>query len=182
MRKKATYLCFFMLFVVMAVSAEALSLVVEKVEDGDTIVVLLRGKSERLQLQGIDAPEDVENAKLKRDIKVTGLDRATLQSLGVAATQHLRSLVKPGDSVQVSGNFDQRDRYGRILVTAVDRAGNSLNELMVRNGYAMMTRYGTIDAVLKARLEKLESDAIASQQGLWGENRKTALIWSGLKN
>jgi len=167
---------------ITTVSAETLSLVVEKVEDGDTIVVTLKGKSERLQLQGIDAPEDVENAKLKRDVKVTGLDSAILQSLGMAATQHLRSLVKPGDNLQISGNFDQRDRYGRILVVAMDRAGNSLNELMVRNGYAMMTRYGTIDAVLKARLEKLESDAIASKQGLWGDNRKVALTWSGLEN
>ncbi len=187
MRKSTIYLSsstllFTLLFAVTTVSAETLSLVVEKVEDGDTIVVTLKGKSERLQLQGIDAPEDVENAKLTRDIKVTGLGSAALLPLGVAATQHLRSLVKPGDSLQMSGNFDQRDRYGRILVAAVDAAGKSLNELMVQNGYAIMTRYGAVEADLKGRLEKLESEAIASKRGLWGERRSTAIAWSGLAN
>ena len=183
MRKQLTYLASVVLFfAATVVSAETLQLVVEKVEDGDTIVVTLNGKTERLQLQGIDAPEDVENAKLKRDIKVTGLDSATLLPLGVAATQYLQMLVKPGDSLQVSGHFDQRDRYGRILVTAVDATGNSLNERMVQDGFAILTRYGKIEAKLKTRLERLESEAIAAKQGLWSEAALVARAWSGRKN
>lgn len=188
MRKQLTRLSYavlpftLLLFAVTVASAETLQLVVEKVEDGDTIIVTLKGKAERLQLQGIDAPEDVENAKLKRDIKVTGLDSATLLPLGVAATQHLQMLVKPGDSLQVSGHFDQRDRYGRILVIAVNGAGGSLNERMVQDGFAILTRYGKIEAKLKARLESLESEAIASKHGLWGERTEVAQAWSGRKN
>jgi len=187
MRKRVFYLSptallFVLLLAVTGASAETLSLVIEKVEDGDTIVATLKGKPERLQLQGIDAPEDVENAKLQRDIKVTGLDSATLLPLGVAATRHLRTLLKPGDIVQVSGSFDQRDRYGRILVVAVEGSGRSLNERMVNDGYAVVTHYGVIEAGLKARLEKLESEAIASKRGLWGESAEAALIWSGRKN
>lgn len=171
-----------LLFAVSTVSAETLSLPVEKVEDGDTIIATLNGKPERLQLQGIDAPEDVDNAKLKRDIKVTGLDGATLLPLGVAATRHLQGLVKPGDTLQFNGDFAQRDRYGRILVIAVDGDGRSLNELMVQDGYAIMTRYGAIESALKARLEKLESEAITAKRGLWGDNRAVAITWSGLEN
>jgi len=187
MRKKVTCLYpvalfFMLLFVVSTVSAETLSLAVEKVEDGDTIMATLNGKSERLQLQGIDAPEDVENAKLKRDIKVTGLDSATLLPLGAAATRHLQELVKVGETLQFNGDFAQRDRYGRILVVAINSDGRSLNELMVQNGYAIMTRYGAIEPGLKARLEKLESEAVASKRGLWGENRAATITWSGLKN
>jgi len=185
MRKKATCctsvaLLFALLLAVTGVSAGTLSLVIEKVEDGDTIVVALKGKPERLQLQGIDAPEDVENAKLQRDIKVTGLGSATLLPLGLKATRHLRTLLKPGDIVQASGRFDQRDRYGRVLVVVVDASGRSLNEQMVRDGYAVVTHYGVIEAGLKARLEKLESEAIASKRGLWGESAEAALI--GRKN
>jgi len=171
-----------LLFAVSTTSAEVLSLAVEKVEDGDTVIATLNGKPERLQLQGIDAPEDVENAKLMRDIKVTGLDRATLLPLGAAATRHLRGLVKPGELLQFTGDFTQRDKYGRILVIAATADGHSLNELMVQHGYAIMSRYGAIEPKLKARLERLESEAIASKQGLWGESRAVAITWSGLKN
>jgi len=185
MRRVMTCLCPMVLSLLLAassVSAETLSLVIEKIEDGDTLVVTLKGKVERLQLQGIDAPEDVDNAKLKRDIKVTGLDSAALLPLGVAATRHLQMLIEPGESLQVSGDLAKRDRYGRILVVAVDTAGHSLNERMVQDGYAVMTRYGKIEAKLKARLESLESEAIASKRGLWGEASEAALAWSGRKN
>ena len=170
------------LLVASTALAETRSLVVEKIEDGDTIVVLLNGKPERLQLQGIDAPEDVENAKLQRDIKVTGLEPATLLPLGRAASRHLQSLAKPGDTLQVSGHFGQRDRYGRILVVAEGAAGRSLNEQMVQDGYAVVTRYGTMEAALKAQLERAESEAIALKRGLWGEAPEVALSWSGRKN
>ncbi len=183
MRKELIYPCFAaLLFAATALSAETLQLVVEKVEDGDTIIVTLKGKAERLQLQGIDAPEDVDNAKLKRDIKVTGLDAATLLPLGVAATQHLQMLIKPGDNLQVSGHFDQRDRYGRIVVTVNDAAGSSLNERMVQDGFAILTRYGKIEAGLKARLASLEAEAIANKRGLWSEATEVARAWSGRKN
>ncbi len=175
-------ICCAVLLMATAASAERRSLVVEKIEDGDTIVAMLNGQPERLQLQGIDAPEDVENAKLQRDIKLTGLESATLLPLGRAATRHLQSLIKPGDTLQVSAHFEQRDRYGRILVVAEDAAGRSLNERMVRDGYAIVTRYGAIDAALKARLEHAESEAIASKRGLWGETAGVALTWSGRKN
>ncbi|MCF6355946.1 MAG: thermonuclease family protein [Candidatus Polarisedimenticolaceae bacterium] len=170
------------LLIASVASAETRSLVVEKIEDGDTIVVMLNGKPERLQLQGIDAPEDVENAKLQRDIKVTGLEPAVLLPLGRAATRHLQSLVKPGDTLQVSGHFGQRDRYGRILVVAEDAAGRSLNERMVQDGYAVVTRYGVMEAALKAQLERAESEAIASKRGLWREASEVAQNWSGRKN
>ena len=160
-------------------AAETRAIVIDKVEDGDTILAHLNGKPERLQLIGIDAPEDTDNAKLQRDLKVTGLDVQILLSLGHDATTHLRSLVQQGDSLRVSGLFDQRDRYGRIPVVAVDQAGRSLNELMVQEGYAIAMRRGEIEVELKARLQTLESEAIAERRGLWGKAHEAALAWSG---
>ena len=171
------FLC--LLFSTFSVSAETQSLVIDKVEDGDTIVALINGKPERLQLIGIDAPEDTDNAKLQRDLKVTGLDAQTLLSLGLDATSHLQSLVQRGDTLLVSGRFDQRDRYGRIPVVAVDAAGRSINEIMVKDGYAVVMRRGVIEAELKVRLETLEAESIAYQRGLWGKAREAALAWSG---
>ncbi len=163
-------------------SAETRTLVIEGVEDGDTLLARLNGRPERLQLAGIDAPEDTDNAKLKRDIKVTGLDARTLLALGRDATAHLRSLVQKGDRLSISGNLGQRDRYGRIPVVAADQAGRSINEAMVKDGYAVVTRFDSIAPELKARLETLESKAIADQRGLWGKSRGAAMAWSGRRH
>ncbi|VAX06103.1 hypothetical protein MNBD_GAMMA26-923 [hydrothermal vent metagenome] len=184
MNKKIPSLGFiaFLLFAAASAMADTKSLVLEAVEDGDTIIVMMNGKQERLQLAGIDAPEDVDNAKLKRDVKATKLDRQVLLTLGVDATSYLRSLLKRGDALQISGNFARRDRYGRVLVVAVDGDGHSINERMVQDGYAIVTPYGVIGAELKAKLEPLEADAIANRHGLWGKSRATAMVWSGRKN
>ncbi|MEJ1343607.1 MAG: hypothetical protein RPU14_16295, partial [Candidatus Sedimenticola sp. (ex Thyasira tokunagai)] len=39
------------------------------VEDGDTLVVKIKGEEKRVQLLGIDAPEDVENPKFTKDLQ-----------------------------------------------------------------------------------------------------------------
>ncbi len=175
-------ICCAVLLAASSASAETRSLPVERIEDGDTIVVLLDGEPARLQLRGIDAPEDVENAKLQRDRKVTGLTPAALLPLGHSATRHLRSLVRPGEILEVSADFERKDRYGRILAVVKTADGRSLNERMVQDGYAVVTRYGELEAALKARLERAESEAVASKRGLWGEAPEAALSWSGRKN
>ena len=71
----------------------------QKVEDGDTLVLDVGGQSTRLQLLGIDAPEDVVNPKLEIDLKRTGLSEEALLKLGRQASNHLRELVKPGQMI-----------------------------------------------------------------------------------
>jgi micrococcal nuclease len=159
--------------------AEPVSLVVESIEDGDTLVARVNGSAARLQLSGIDAPEDTENAKLKRDMQTSGLEVETLLALGVAATQHLSTLVKSGDRIKVEGALDKPDRYGRIPVMVYDESGRVINDAMIEDGYAVVLRYGKLDGELKSRLEGMEAEAIAARRGLWGEKRADALAWSG---
>jgi len=184
MCKKTTIpgLALLLVFTAAGATGDKKSLVVDKVEDGDTIVVMLDGQLARLQLIGIDAPEDTVNAKLKRDYKATKLNLQALRTLGLDATRHLQSLVARGDVLQVTGRFDQRDRYGRILVMAIDSAGRSLGETMVKDGYAVLNTYGAVEEELKIRLETLESEAVAYGRGLWGASRKATMAWSGRKN
>ncbi len=164
-----------------AAQAETRTLVIDQIEDGDTLVVSIDGKQERLQLLGIDAPEDVENAKLKRDMGVTGLDAETLLGLGAQATRHLQVLVKAGQQIEASGDFEKRDRYGRIDVLINAATGKaSLNELMVAEGYAIVLDKYPFQGDMKERLEGLEEMAVATQRGLWAESsRSVALAWSG---
>ena len=156
-------------------------LLVMDVEDGDTLLVEIDGTQERLQLAGIDAPEDSENAKLQRDVDHSGLAKAALLRLGQAATEHLRSLVVSGDQLKVIGQLGKRDRYGRITAQVSDRQGRSVGEQMVRDGYAVALRRHVADAALKARLTELETAAVAAHTGLWGNERNNAFAWSGRK-
>lgn len=161
--------------------AETRTLVVDAVEDGDTLVVTLDGKSERLQLLGIDAPEDVDNAKHKRDVEQTGLGADALLVLGTQATAHLKGLVAAGQSLEVSGDFEKRDRYGRIdVLVRMAGAPESLNERLVADGYAVMLRSYPFKDDLGGRLEGLEEMALATERGLWAaETRAATLAWSG---
>lgn len=167
-----------LLFSCIAQAAE-ITAVIERVEDGDTVVARIDGKSERLQLLGIDAPEDSDNAKLQRDLQVTGLKPEALLQLGEQATRHLRTLLPPGQGVTVSGELQRRDRYGRIPVVLHAGGERSVNEAMIADGWAVVLRRHPLDAPLQHRLEALESAAIAGHRGLWGSHRENAAAWSG---
>jgi len=157
------------------------SLLVISIEDGDTLVVEVDGKPERLQLAGIDAPETVENAKLKHDIGRSGLPMAKLLKLGQLATTHLTHLVKPGDQLQITAPLGKRDRYGRITALVQNSNSTSLSALMVENGYATTLLRHASDEILKRDLIKLEQQAFDQQRGLWGKQRSETIAWSGRK-
>ena len=149
-----------------------------QVEDGDTLLVKLDGEMQRLQLTGIDAPEDSENPKLKVDLERTQLDRDTLLSLGMMATNHLRDLIAAANRLNLIYLPDDRDRYGRLQGDVRDGLGNnSLARTMVADGFAVVT----LDEADSQRSDWLESQKQAYDQklGLWGLLRKPAVLWAG---
>jgi len=148
------------------------------VEDGDTITIRIGQEVKRLQLSGIDAPEDVENPKLSRDMERTGLSAETLLQLGRAASDHLRSLVSPDDPVQITGDLSASDRYGRVPVQA-HVAGRSLNTAMIADGYAVVLGRASVDEADRQRMVSLQQAAREQRLGLWGDQREAALSWSG---
>ncbi|RDH90567.1 MAG: hypothetical protein DIZ77_05025 [endosymbiont of Seepiophila jonesi] len=160
-----------------AVAAEGQRYKLQKIEDGDTLVVELTGGTERIQLAGIDAPEDTPNPKLQRDAQRTGLSEDVLLSIGDASTSHLKSLVSPGQQVMLSGNLNRRDKYGRISLVVLDEQGNSLNEKMVTDGYAVVLNRYPQDSAFRGRLKKMEGEAFDQKRGLWGEYREIAMRW-----
>ncbi len=153
----------------------------QQVEDGDTLVLQIEGKPVRLQLQGIDAPEDVENPKLKRDQQRTGLPQRELLQLGSEATRHLRGLAHPGDRIRVEGDLQRKDKYGRIPVIAYASSGRSLNEAMVEDGYAIPLGRYPLDKAFKARINQLAEFARTGSYGLWGSAPRVMAAWSGIK-
>ena len=114
------------------------------ITDGDTIKVLRAGRAETVRLEGVDAPE-------KR------------QAYGERARRFAADL-----------SFDQtvvvkatgRDRNGRLLGEVVLPDGRSLNQELVRAGYAWWFRKYSRDV----RLARLEEEARQDRRGLWADH------------
>ena len=149
------------------------------IEDGDTLSVGLEDLVQRIQLLGIDAPEDIPNPKLEQDRKRTGLNQDVLIAMGQSATRHLNSIIAPGQTVRLEGDLQKRDRYGRIPAVVYDRQGRSLNEAMVEAGYAIVLDGDPLPAQLRTRLIRHEEAAIANGRGLWGSYYDAVSVWSG---
>lgn len=149
------------------------------VEDGDTITVQIGAEEKRLQLSGIDAPEDVVNPKLSKDIARTGLSNEALLELGKAATDHLMQLIAPGENLRIEGDLNRSDRYGRVPVQAYKKDGPSLNEQMVAEGYAVVLGRAALPEVVKSQLLNSQRQAQNEQKGLWGSHPAQTMLWSG---
>ena len=166
------------LLILFSASLQAQSyLEVLEVIDGDTLRVSVAGKAVQLQLKGLDAPEDTDNPKLDFDMNRTGLSKEALLDMGRAATAHLRTLVQPGQQISTPMDLEDRDRYGRFTAVVYNSSETSLNEAMVRDGYAHPLRPETLDKPLRQRLEKAWEKARRNQSGLFGSHRQNFETW-----
>ena len=166
----------------MPAMANAQDYIVENIEDGDTITIInLDGESRRIQLSGIDAPEDTEHAKLKLDIRKKGLSKESLLEIGELATSFLKSKVAAGQKVSLQGDLNQRDKYGRIPAIVINEKGSSLNLLMVREGYAILLKRYPLEEKFKAALEEAQQHARSSNSGLWKSHPEIMATWSALE-
>jgi micrococcal nuclease len=99
------------------------------------VVLGLRdGRHERTHLIRIDAPESRDNAKLARDAKRGGQDRAAIQALGRQATAFTEHLLPPDTPVGVEPDAQPRDRYDRLLAYLWLPDGSMVNVTIVRTG------------------------------------------------
>jgi len=122
------------------------------VTDGDTIIVRIGEREEKVRLIGIDAPEIHDERQPWRD-------RA------YAAGHYVRDQLK-GRSVRLEGDTIQRDRdeYGRLLrFVFVD--GKNLNLELVRLGYAKV--YRRFEFHWKSQFLEAEEEAKSSKLGVW---------------
>ncbi|MCA9390109.1 thermonuclease family protein [candidate division WWE3 bacterium] len=119
---------------------------VTRIIDGDTIEV--NGKY-KVRYIGIDAPEM----------------SSPIECYAEAATQENSRLVL-GKQIEMQKDVSETDRYGRLLrYVYVD--GISINESLVKNGFALATPYPP-DVSQQAMLSALEEEAQIHERGLWG--------------
>ena len=157
---------------------QQLSYLVESVEDGDTIVIEYKGKAQRVQLVGIDAPEDTQNPKLNIDSERKEIKKSDLLKMGSLSTEYLKTLVATGQRIHLLGNLTQKDKYNRLPAIVVNEKGESLNQQMVEAGYALLLTRFTIDGDLEASLKAAQAKAEIDKSGLWGSHSDFMKKWS----
>jgi len=111
---------------------------VVRIVDGDTIMVGVNGRVEKVRLIGIDAPECRPNLKAEKDVLRTGDDMRTITELGQKATRYVKGLIRPGDRVQIELDVRERDRYGKLLGYVWLQDGRLLDEEIVRAGFLLI--------------------------------------------
>jgi endonuclease YncB( thermonuclease family) len=157
--------------------ADGIFVELEKIEDADTLVVNLNGQSERIQLLGMDAPEDSLNPKLKVDATRSGKSQESLMSLGNEATDFLKRQIRPGEKLTLKGNLKQRDRYGRITAEIFTLNKLSLNIFMVEQGYARPLKSDTLPENLGNRLMSTWKQAEENHRGLFNSQPEAFRAW-----
>jgi micrococcal nuclease len=128
----------------------------ERVIDGDTIVVRIGGRRERVRYIGMDTPETVK-------------PNTPVQCFGPAAhALNARLLGSPGARLTLRFDHELRDRYGRLLAY-VTRGPDGLlvNAQLVRDGAARVLPIGP-NTTYAAGFAALEHAARVAQRGLWG--------------
>ncbi len=98
----------------------------ERVVDGDTIIVTLEGTKEKVRLIGIDTPE-------------TKKPDTPVQCFGPEASAFTTSLLPQGTPLHLERDVEARDKYGRLLAY-VYRVGDGMfvNLEIVASGYARL--------------------------------------------
>jgi len=128
---------------------------VERVVDGDTIIVRINGRRERVRLIGIDTPESVDPNR-------------PVQCYGHEASARTESLLPPGTKVSLVRDVEARDKYDRLLAYVI-RTDDQLfvNLDLIENGFAGPLTYPPNDHY--ATLFESSADAAsAAGVGLWG--------------
>ena len=132
--------------------AEGAPVPVLRVVDGDTIHVLRRGRDVTIRLIGIDAPE----------VDWYG---GRAECFGAHAGRFVIGLLE-GQRVRLEFDEERIDPYGRTLAYVYLDDGRSVNELLVRRGYATVTIHEPNDRY-EDRLHAAEARARSSRAGLW---------------
>jgi micrococcal nuclease len=127
---------------------------VERVVDGDTIVVAVAGEHETVRLIGIDTPESVAR------------DRPD-ECFGAEASHRLAELLPPGTAVRLTRDVEPRDMYDRLLAYVFRGAdGLFVNAAQVAEGYAEAKDYPP-NVTYRDDFEAAEATARRAGRGLW---------------
>ena len=138
---------------------------VKRVSDGDTLVASdSAGKEIKVRFACVDAPEiahgePISKASNKNQFK-----------WGNQALQRTQQLVKQGGG-RVILTVTDTDRYGRQVSEIRLPNGTFVQEVLTREGLAMVYRPYLKNCPSASVLEQAEAEAKKSKRGVWGDSK-----------
>lgn len=138
-----------------------------KISDGDTMTFHNNKGEIKCRIYGIDTPEKFKTAKFKKDMEVTGMSEKELKSAGEAATNYAKQRLHINSGYKLE--IYDTDKYGRSLCVVYLNSGQSFNEKIVEDGYAVVYKRGkyTKDKELRHTLNQAQGRAVKNEAGLW---------------
>lgn len=134
--------------------------------DGDTVVF----NGSKCRLAYIDTPESKRNRKATRDVaKCNNVSMDDIITSGRYAKRYLSSIIQKGSSYRVK--VIDVDRYKRDVCVIYDHNGDSINEKIVRNGFAVpYWKYIRSSSVKRQMVNDIRS-ADNGNKGIWRTHR-----------
>ena len=155
MKSKATTLLIILLFILSTGIANAVSSATyyycSYVIDGDTIIVIIDGKKEKVRLIGVDTPE--------KDGPYTKEEPFNRE-----ASAFTRKMTA-GKNVKLEYDWQKHDKYGRVLAYVYLEDGTFLNAELVKQGYATVFR--KFHFKYRDDFIRYEREARENKRGLW---------------
>ncbi len=147
-------LCLFLLFLLIPFTLNAQDYhLCSRVVDGDTIIVNIDGKKERIRLIGVDTPETKHPSK-------------PVQYFGKEATAFTKSMIE-SKKVMLGYDYQLRDKYDRLLAYVYLEDGTFLNAEIIKQGYGFA--YTKFNFKYLEEFRQYEKDARENKRGLWKE-------------
>ncbi|KRE51838.1 thermonuclease family protein [Paenibacillus sp. Soil724D2] len=129
---------------------------VERIVDGDTLEVTMKGKKEKVRLIGVDTPE-------------TKKPNTPVMFYGKEASAYTKKRLEK-ETVELEFDVDKKDQYDRWLVYVW--IGEELfNRTLVQEGYARMATYPPNVKYVDA-FKKDQETARNQKKGLWKDYDK----------
>lgn len=127
---------------------------VERVVDGDTFIAIIDGKSEKIRLLGVDAPESVHP------------DQRRNTEAGKEVSEYVKNLLK-NKRIYLEYDVSIVDQYDRVLAYVYLEDGKTmLNEFLLEEGYAAVMTVQPNNRYTDHFYE-LQKKAQEEKKGIW---------------
>ena len=141
---------------------------VKRVSDGDTLVASdAAGKDIKVRFACVDAPE-IAHTNAEKNSKNSA--QKNQFNWGNQAQQRMQQLVKQGDG-RIVLTVTDTDRYGRQISEIRLPNGTFVQEVLTREGLAMVYRPYLKNCPSASILEQAEAEAKKNRRGVWGDSK-----------
>jgi endonuclease YncB( thermonuclease family) len=141
---------------------------VKRVSDGDTLAVTnTRGADFTVRFSCVDAPEVPHSTKERNTKKASARDQF---KWGVKAQARVKQLVEQGGD-RVTLTITDSDRYGRKVSEVRLRDGTLIQEVLTREGLALVYRPYLKNCPSAALVERAEVEAKQQRRGVWSDSK-----------